>query len=80
VRTAAPRRRTEIRERSKALDHHHVAVETVRAIVKKGETRVAIKKKRIAGVSVRVGEFRDFVAADAYGGIRGQWGTPPPEQ
>jgi hypothetical protein len=52
----------------------------VRTMVKKGETRVAIKEKRIAGVSVRVGEFRDFVAADAYGGIRGQWGTPPPEQ
>jgi Protein of unknown function (DUF3160) len=64
----------------KALDHHHLAVETVRTMVKKGETRVAIKKKRIAGVSVRVGEFRDFVAADTYGGIRGQWGTPPPEQ
>ncbi len=62
----------------KALDHHHVAIETVRAIVKKGETRVAIKKKRIAGVFVQVGEFRDFVAADAYGGIRGQWGTRPP--
>jgi Protein of unknown function (DUF3160) len=64
----------------KALDHHHVAVETMRAIVRKGETRVAIKKKRIAGVFVRVGEFRDFVVADAYGAIRGQWGTPPPKQ
>jgi hypothetical protein len=64
----------------KALDHHRVAVETVRATVKKGETRVAIKYKRIAGVFVEVGEFRDFVVADAYGEIRGQWGTPPPEQ
>ncbi len=63
----------------KALDHHHVAVETMRAIVKKGETRVALKKKRIAGVFVQFGEFSDFVAADAYGAIRGQWGTPPPE-
>jgi hypothetical protein len=64
----------------KALDHHRVAVETVRAIVKKGETRVAIKNKRIAGVFVEVGKFRDFVVADAYGQIRGQWGTPPPAQ
>jgi hypothetical protein len=64
----------------KALDHHRVAVETVRATVKKGETRVAIKNKRIAGVFVQVGEFRDFVVADAYGEIKGQWGTPPPEQ
>jgi hypothetical protein len=64
----------------KALDHHRVAVGTVRAIVKKGETRVAIKIKRIAGFFVEVGEFRDFVVADAYGEIRGQWGTPPPEQ
>jgi hypothetical protein len=64
----------------KALDHHRVAVETVRATVKKGETRVAIKNKRISGVFVQVGEFRDFVVADAYGEIKGQWGTPPPEQ
>ena len=64
----------------KALDHHRVAVGTVRAIVKKGETRVAIKNKRIAGVFVEVGDFRDFVVADAYGEIRGRWGTPPPEQ
>jgi hypothetical protein len=64
----------------KALDHHRIAVETVRAIVKKGETRVAIKNKRISGVFVQVGEFRDFVVADAYGEIRGQWGMPPPER
>jgi hypothetical protein len=64
----------------KVLDHHHLAVETLRAIVRKGETRVAIKKRRIAGVFVQVGAFRDFVAADAYGDIKGQWGTPPPEQ
>jgi len=61
----------------KALDHHRVAIETVRANVKKGETRVAIKNKRIAGVYVEVGKFRDFAVADAYGEIRGQWGTPP---
>ena len=64
----------------KALDHHHLAVETMRAIVNKGETRVPIKKRRIAGVFVQVGEFRDFVAADGYGAIKGQWGRPPPEQ
>jgi hypothetical protein len=64
----------------KVLDHHHLAVETRRAIVRQGETRVAIKKRRIAGVFVQVGEFRDFVAADAYGAIKGQWGMPPPEQ
>jgi hypothetical protein len=64
----------------KALDHHRVAVEILRAIVKKGETRVTIKRKRIAGFFVQVGEFREFAVADAYGEIRGQWGMPPPEQ
>jgi hypothetical protein len=64
----------------KALDHHRVAVETVRTFVRKGETRVAIKYKRIAGVMVNAGAFRDTVVADAYGEIRGQWGAPPPEQ
>ena len=64
----------------KALDHHRVAVEILRASVKKGETRIALKKKRIAGVFVQVGSFRDFVVADAYGEIRGQWGMPPPER
>ena len=64
----------------KALDHHRVAVETVRAAVGKGETRVAIKDRRIAGVFVEIGEFRDFVVADAYGTIQRQWGNPPPEQ
>jgi hypothetical protein len=29
----------------RALDHHHVAIETVRAIVKKGETRVCDQEK-----------------------------------
>ena len=64
----------------KVLDHHRVAIETRHATVKQGETRVAIKNKRIAGVFVELGDFRDFVVADAYGEIRGQWGTPPPEQ
>jgi hypothetical protein len=64
----------------KALDHHHVPVETVRATIKQGETKVAVKSKRIAGVFVEIGDFRDFVVADAYGEIRGQWGTPPPDQ
>jgi hypothetical protein len=64
----------------RALDHHHLAVETRRAMVRKGETRIAIKNRRIAGVFVQIGAFRDFVAAGAYGDIKGQWGTPPPEQ
>ena len=64
----------------KALDHHRVAVETARTSVKKGETRVAIRNRRIAGVFIQVGDFRDFVVADAYGEIKGQWGAPPPEQ
>lgn len=49
-------------------------------MVKRGETRVAIKDKRIDGVFVELGDFRDWVVADAYGEIRGQWGTPPPER
>jgi hypothetical protein len=64
----------------KALNHHRVAVETLRAIVKAGETRIAVKNKRIGGVFVRLGDFRDFVVADAYGEIKAQWGMPPPEQ
>ena len=64
----------------KALDHHRVAVEILRASVKKGETRIAPKKKRIAGVFVQVGNLRDFMVADAYGEIRGQWGMAPPER
>lgn len=63
-----------------ALDHHRVSVETVRAIVRKGETRIMIKNKRVAGISINIGSFRDFAVADAYGEIRGQWGAPPPEQ
>ena len=35
-------------------------------------------KLSVAGVSVEIGSFRDFVVADAYGEINGQWGTPPP--
>ena len=62
------------------LDHHRVAIETLHATVKPGETRVAIKDKRIAGVFIELGGFRDFVVADAYGEIRGQWGKPPPDQ
>jgi hypothetical protein len=62
------------------LDHHRVAIETLHATVKPGETRVAIKDKRIDGVSVELGDFRDFVVADGNGGIHGQWGTPPPER
>ena len=61
----------------KALDHHRVPVETVRATVGKGETRVALKGKRIGGVFVEIGKFRDFVVADAYGAIQRQWGKPP---
>jgi hypothetical protein len=64
----------------KVLDHHRVAIETVRATVKKGETRVALRNKRMGGVFIQVGEFRDVVVADAYGEIKGQWGAPPPEQ
>jgi hypothetical protein len=64
----------------KALDHHRVAIEVRRLVVKKGETRLAIRDKRIGGIFVQIGEFRDFAVADAYGEIRGQWGTPPPEQ
>jgi hypothetical protein len=64
----------------KVLDHHRVAIETRRATVKQGETRVAIESKRMAGVFVEIGDFRDFVVADAYGEINGQWGTPPAAQ
>ncbi len=39
----------------KPLDHHRVAVAAVRAIVRRGETFVSIKNKRIAGVFVEVG-------------------------
>jgi hypothetical protein len=63
----------------KVLDHHRVAVRTVRATVGKGETRIAIKDKRMAGVFVEIGKFRDFVVTDAYGQIQAQWGKPPPE-
>jgi hypothetical protein len=64
----------------KALDHHRVAVAVARVMLKEGETRIAMRKKRIAAFFVRVGAFRDFVVGDAYGEIKGQWGTPPPEQ
>jgi len=64
----------------KVLDHHRVALETLQTMVKQGETRVAIKNKRIAGVFVELGGFRDFVVTDAYGEIHGQWGKPPPEK
>ena len=63
----------------KALDHHRVAIRTVRATVRQGETRVTLKDKRLAGVFVEIGTFRDFVVTDAYGQIQGQWGKPPPE-
>lgn len=63
----------------KLLDHHRVAFKTVRTNVRQGETRVAIKAKRIGGLSLAIGGFRDFVVTDAYGQIQGQWGKPPPE-
>ena len=62
----------------KALDHHRVAIEIVRATVKRGETRVPIKTKSVSGFYVELGDFRDFVVEDAYGEIHGQWGRPPP--
>jgi hypothetical protein len=64
----------------KPLDHHRVAIGILRANVKQGETRIAIRKQRIGGFFVQIGEFRNFVVADAYGEIKGQWGTPPTEQ
>jgi hypothetical protein len=64
----------------KVLDHHRVPVATLRATVKQGETRIAIKDKRMAGIAVEIGAFRDFVVADSYGELHGQWGAPPPEQ
>jgi hypothetical protein len=63
----------------KVLDHHRVAFGMLRATVKQGETDVPIRDKRMAGVSLEIGDFRDVVVADAYGEIRGQWGTPPPD-
>ena len=51
------------------LDHQRVAIETLHATVKPGETRVAIKDKRIDGVFVELGDFRDFGVADGNGGI-----------
>jgi hypothetical protein len=62
----------------KVLDHHRVAIETLHATVKSGETRVAIKDRHIDGVFVELGELRDFVVADGNGEIHAQWGTPPP--
>ena len=62
----------------KVLDHHRVAIETLHATVKPGETRVAIKDKRIDGVFVELSDFRDFVVVDGNGEIHAQWGTPPP--
>jgi hypothetical protein len=64
----------------KVLDHHRVAIATLRATVKPGETRVAIKDKRIDGVFVELGDFRDFVVADGNGEVHAQWGTPAPER
>ena len=63
----------------KVLDHHRVAIETARTSVKKGETRLGLRNKLLGAISIQVGEFRDVVVADAYGEIKGQWGTPPPE-
>lgn len=63
----------------KLLDHHRVAFKTVRTTVRQGETRVAIKDKRMGGLFVEIGGFRDFVVTDAYGQIHRQWGKPPPE-
>ncbi len=62
----------------KALDHHRVAIEIVRTTLKRGETRVPIKAKGVAGFYLELGDFRDFVVADPYGQIHGQWGRPPP--
>jgi hypothetical protein len=64
----------------KVLDHHRVALRALRASVRQGETRIALKDKRIGGLYVEIGAFRDFVVSDAYGQIQGQWGKPPPER
>ena len=37
------------------------------------------QEQALGAISIELGEFRDFVVADAYGEIKGQWGTPPPE-
>jgi hypothetical protein len=64
----------------RVLDHHRVPIAAVRAVVKAGETRVAIRNKRLDGIAIEIGAFRDVVVANSYGEIRGQWGTPPPEE
>lgn len=64
----------------KALDHHRVAFATLRTTVRKGETRIKLNDKRIAGVFIEIGQFRDFAVVNAYGQIEGKWGKPPPEQ
>jgi hypothetical protein len=58
----------------KALDHHRVPIATLRANVKKGETRVALSAKGLGGLSIEIGEFWDFAVLDAYGRIGAEWG------
>lgn len=64
----------------KLLDHHRLPFATLHASVKQGEIKVPVDDKRMDGVYVEIGGFRDFVVADAYGEITGQWGKPPPDQ
>jgi hypothetical protein len=54
----------------KVLDHQRVAIETLHATVKPGETRVAIKDKRIDGVFVDAGRLPRLR------GRRRQWRDP----
>jgi hypothetical protein len=65
----------------KLLDHHRVPFATKRIAVKAGDTALPFAKgKRIGALYVEIGDFRDFVIADAYGELAAQWGEPPPKQ
>jgi len=65
----------------RTLDHHRAAFgATKRVAIKAGETKLPfVLGKRVGGLYLDNGTFRDFVVLDAYGDLHGQWGTPPPE-
>jgi hypothetical protein len=65
----------------KLLDHHRVPFATKRLTIKPGDTALPFaKQKRIGALYVEIGDFRDFVIANAYGELVAQWGEPPPKQ
>ena len=36
--------------------------------------------KKVGGLYLDGGGFRDYIVRNAYGELVGQWGAPPPEQ